>query len=288
MKDCLKNCGVILICFILIFAFTINTFAYIECDGNAKPYEWKDADDNVLFDRYDISGCCYHSAHAKFKYIEEDRRVYLAVFIDNYNAEDFDGSVSEIIVSFNNSSEVVLRSDLSADYDKDAFFLNFGYFSDESGGGVYEAEIVLKELEYENILTLNVTFKDYQGNSSQMYRLNIKSEEFKEEESESLSKAEKESEKKEKEESRSREKENKTKKTTTKKTSTKKYSSKTTKKKTTTKKESTTEYKTAIITENYESHVETLEKSNNSILIIGIACVVLSMLAIVIALFRKK
>lgn len=268
MKDYIKNCGIILLCFILIFAFTLNSFAYIECDGNARQYEWQEADDKVLFDRYDHTGCCYHSAHAKFKYIEEDRRVYLAVFIDNKNGDGFDGSTSEVILSFNDSSEIIMRSDLSADYNDSDFFLNFGYFSDGSGGGVYEAEIVLKELEYENILTLNIALKDYQGKSSQIYRLDIKSEEFKEEESESQSLAEKESEKKAKD-----------------KTNKKKN---TTKKRTTTNKETTTEYKTAIITENYESYTETLEKNNNSILIIGIACVVTSLCALIIALFKKK
>lgn len=272
MKEHIKNCGIILICFTMVFALTINTFAYIECDGNARPYEWQDAEDKILFDRYDHTGCCYHSAHTKFRYIEEDRRVYLAVFIDNFNNEDFDGSVSDVVVSFNKSSEIVMRSDLSSDYVDSDFFLNFGYFSDGTGGGVYEAEIVLKELEYENILTLNIALRDYKGKSSQIYRIDIKSDEFKEEESESLSRAEKESEKKAKEQTKTK--------------TNKKQSA--TKKKTTTKKETTTEYKTAIITENYESYTETLEKNNNSILIIGIACVVTSVCALIIALFKKK
>jgi len=113
--------------------------------------------------------------------------------------------------------------------------------------------------------------KDYHGDTSQTYQLNIKSEEFKEEESESLSRAEKESEKKAKEEKLN------------KKQTYKKSSSKTTR-----KKETTTEFRTAVLTESYESYSQTLEKNNKSILIIGISCVATSVCAMCVALFRKK
>ena len=271
MKHIIKKCGFIFVCISIVLCFTLNTSAYIECDGNANTYEWKNVEQNMLFERSGHSGCCYHSACVKFKYIEQDRRIYLAVFIDNSVSNDFDGSVSEIILSFNDSSEVILRSDLTSDYNEDAFFMNFGYFSDGAGGGTYETEIVLKELEYDNILTLNIALKDYHGDTSQIYQLNIKSEEFKEEESESLSRAEKESEKKAKEEKQS------------KKQTYKKSSSKTTK-----KKETTTEFRTAVLTESYESYSQTLEKNNKSILIIGISCVATSVCAMCVALFSKK
>ncbi|MBE6784520.1 MAG: hypothetical protein E7536_10995 [Ruminococcaceae bacterium] len=274
MKHFIKKCGIFTVCFCVILCCVLNSFAYIDCDGNINAYEWKDVEQNILFERSGHSGCCYHSACVKFKYIEQDRRIYLAVFLDNSINNDFDGTDSEIIISFNDSSEVILRTDLTSDYNEDAFLVNFGYFADGAGGGTYETEIVLKELEYDNILTLNLTLKDYHGDTSQTYQLNIKSEEFKEEESESLAQAEKESEEAAEEASK-----NKT---------TKKTSAKTTKKKTTTEKETTTEFKTAVITESYESYSRTLEKNNNSILIIGGACVVTSLCAMCIVLFKKK
>lgn len=275
MKHFIKKCGLVFVCIFIVLCFALNSFAYIECDGNINAYEWKDVEQNILFEHSGHSGCCYHSACVKFKYIEQDRRIYLAVFIDNSINNDFDGSVSEIAISFNDSSEVILRSDLTAEYNEDAFFVKYGYFSDDIGGGTYETEIVLKELEYDNILTLNLTLTDYHGDTSQTYQLNIKSEEFKEEESESIAQAEKESEK----ESKENASKNKT---------TKKSSSRTTKKITTTEKETTTEFVTAVITESYESYSQTLEKNNNSILIIGGACVVTSLCAMCIVLFKKK
>ncbi len=275
MKHFIKKCGLVFVCIFIVLCLALNTFAYIECDGNINAYEWKDVEQNVLFEHSGHSGCCYHSACVKFKYIEQDRRIYLAVFIDNSINNDFDGSVSEIAISFNDSSEVILRSDLTSDYNEDAFFVKYGYFSDDIGGGTYETEIVLKELEYDNILTLNLTLTDYHGDTSQTYQLSIKSEEFKEEESESIAQAEKESEK----ESRENASKSKT---------TRKSSSRTTKKITTTEKETTTEFVTAVITESYESYSQTLEKNNNSILIIGGACVVTSLCAMCIVLFKKK
>lgn len=275
MKTFIKKCSITLICLTLILCCTLNSFAYIECDGNVNAYEWEGTEQVILFEGFGHSGCCYHSACVKFKYIEEDRRVYLAVFLENSNSDlskTPEDTSNEIYFSFNNSSRLTLRSNLTSDYNEDEFFLNYGYFADSFGGGTYEAEIVLKELEYDETITVNFSVKDYNSDTSQTYKIVIKSEELKEEESESISAAEKEKEKAAK---------------TTKEKTTKKSSSRTTKKRTTTKKETTTEFITAVLTEDYETYSETMEKNSNSILIIGVACVVTSVAAMCVAMFKK-
>lgn len=259
---------------------TINSAAYIECDGKLNLYEWDEYEQTVLFEDEGISGNAYHSLVVKHKYIDSDRRVYLGISMEilnkkiNGNPEE---AFNEIYISFNDSSEIVLCSDMTADFNEDEFYLDFGYSADSFGGCTYEVECVLKELEYDNILTMNIQLADHNGDTSQVYEIKIKSEELKEEESvseaESIKEAEKESKKAAKEEAKNK---------TTKK------SSRTTKVKTTKPKETTTEFVTAIITEAYEEYSKVIEKNNRSTIIIGVACVVTSVAAMCVALFKKE
>ncbi len=281
MKSYVKTYSKILFCLTLFCCCNLNAFAFIECDGKINVYEWDECEQTVLFDDFNVSGSCYHSVCVKHKYIEEDRRVYLGVLMENHNNsldKVPENTSNEIYISFNNSSEIIVRSDLTSDYNEGEFSLKFGYFPDSFGGCNYELDCVLKELEYDEILTMNIRIKDYEGNVTQTYEVNIKSEEMKEEESVSLEEAEKESEKESKKKAEK----------ITKRKTTKKYSSKTTKAKTTKKAETTTEYVTAILTEEYETYSETLKKNNNSILIIGVACVLTSVAAMCVALFKKE
>ncbi len=256
--------------------FSVNSFAYIDCDGQINIYEWEDCEQTLLFRGTNGSGNAYHSMSVNHKYIEEDRRIYLGILLENINSQTSklpENTASEIYLSFNNSSEIVLRSDLTAEYDENAFFVNFGYRDDSFGGSSYEIECVLKELEYDDILTLNISAKDYNGEVTQIYQIHIKSEEKKEEESLSVAESEKQSEK----ESKKAEKNKTTKK-----------SVRTTKPKTTKKPETTTEFITARITEDYETYYEKTEKNNRSIIIIGVACVVTSVAAVCVSLFQKE
>ena len=278
-----KSICLMLICLIMVAVGTINSAAYIECDGKLNLYEWDEYEQTVLFDRGGVSGNAYHSLVVKHKYIDSDRRVYLGISMEilSDKFEEFsEDAFNEICISFNNSSEIVLCSDMTSDYNEDEFYLDFGYFADGFGGCTYEVECVLKELEYDNILTMNIQLKDHNGDTSQIYQIKIKSEELKEEESvseaESIKEAERESKKAEKE-SKKAEKDKTTKK-----------SARTTKAKTTKAKETTTEFKTAVITESYEEYSKVIEKNNNSTIIIGIACVVTSVAAMSIALFKKE
>lgn len=265
MKKIVKYINIFLLCAIVIFSCNMNSFAYISCDGNINLYEWNNIEEKILFRPHDTTGCCYNSASAKVKYIEEDRRVYLAIFIDNGDRKDFNKNETKAIVSFNKSSDIILNTDSTAEYDKNEFVVRFGYCPDDTGGGSYEADIVLKEVDFEDILTLNITLIDYLSNKSQTFKVEIKSEELKEEEEEeSRSLAEEES----------RDKENKK--------TTKKKESKTT------KKETTTVVKTAIVTEDYNSYSENLDKNNKTILYIGGACVLTSLGAMLVVLFKKK
>ncbi len=259
MKKLIRNINIFLLFISVIFCCKIHTFAYISCDGNVNVYEWKNAENKTLFRPHDTTGCCYNSASAKVKYIEEDRRVYLAIFIDNGERKDFNGNETKAIVSFNESSDIILCSDSTSEYNKDEFVVRFGYAPDDAGGGSYETDIVLKDVPYEDVLTLNITLVDYLSNISQTFKIDIKSEELKEEESRSLAQSEKEKE------------ENK----------------KTTKTKTT-KKEATTILKTAVITEDYGSYSENLNKSNTAIITIGIATVITALAALLVMLFKKK
>ena len=275
-----KTICLIFLCFIMVAVGTINSAAYIECDGKLNLYEWDEYEQTVLFEDEGISGNAYHSLVVKHKYIDSDRRVYLGISMEilnkkiNGNPEE---AFNEIYISFNDSSEIVLCSDMTADFNEDEFYLDFGYSADSFGGCTYEVECVLKELEYDNILTMNIQLADHNGDTSQVYEIKIKSEELKEEESvseaESIKEAEKESKKAAKEEAKNK---------TTKK------SSRTTKVKTTKPKETTTEFVTAIITEAYEEYSKVIEKNNRSTIIIGVACVVTSVAAMCVALFKKE
>lgn len=271
-----KIFSIMILCLILCNIFTLNSFAYIECDGKINIYEWEDCEQTVLFRGTNASGNAYHSFCVKHRYIEEDRRIYLGVMLENINSqssESPENATSEIHLSFNNSSEIVLRSDLTADYNENEFSVNFGCLSDSFGGSNYEVECVLKELEYDDVLTVNISAKDYNGEVTQIYQIYIESEEKKEEESQSVAESEKESEKEAKKSQKNK---------TTKK------SVRTTKPKTTKKAETTTEFITAIITEDYETYSEKAEKNNRSIIIIGVACVVTSIAAVCVSLFQKE
>lgn len=279
MRSLSKWFGSALLCSLMLFFCSVNSWAYIECDGKINLYEWEECEQTVLFDDAGVSGNAYHSLCVKHKYIEEDRRIYLGILMENLNSEldkAPENMTNTVYISFNNSSEIVLHSDRTAEYNEDEFFLNFDCFADSFGGCAYEMECVLKELKYDEILTMNIRVEDYNGDVSQTYQINIKSEELKEEESLSVAESEKESEKESKEAAKKAEKEK-----------TSKKSSKTSKTKTTKPKETTTEFITAVLTEEYKAYSETVEKNNNSVLIIGIACVVTSVAAMCITLFRK-
>ncbi len=241
-----KSIFSIFFCLLMVFICTVNSFAYIECDGKLNLYEWDEYEQTVLFDHGGVSGNAYHSLVVKHKYIDSDRRVYLGISMEILS-DKFNGSpediFNEIYISFNDSSEIVLCSDMTSDVNEDEFYLDFGYSADSFGGCTYEVECVLKELEYDNILTMNIQLADHNGDTSQIYEIKIKSEELKEEESvseaESIKEAEKESKKDAKEESKN--------KTTKKAPRTTKV--RTSKAKTTKAKETTTEFVTAVITE---------------------------------------
>ncbi len=270
----------ILLCLLTVVICAVNAAAYIECDGKLNLYEWDEYEQTVLFDHEGISGNAYHSLVVRHKYIDSDRRVYLGISmeflndkIDNMSEDIF----NEIYISFNNSSEIVLCSDMTSDFNEDEFYLDFGYSADNFGGCTYEVECVLKELEYDNIITMNIQLADHNGDISQVYQIKIKSEELKEEESVSEAESMKEAERESKEAVKD--------KTTKKSSRTTKV--RTTKAKTTKQKETTTEFITAIITEPYEEYSKVLEKNNRSIVIIGAACVVSSVAAMCVALFKK-
>lgn len=267
---------IIIFCILLCNIFTLNSFAYIDCDGNVNMYEWEDCEQTQLFRGTNASGNVYHSMSVNHKYIEEDRRIYLGILLEDINSQTSklpENATSEIHLSFNNSSEIVLRSDLTSEYDENAFFVNFGYVADSFGGSSYEVECVLKELEYDDTLTLNISAEDYNGEVTQIYQISVKSEEKKEEESQSVAESEKESEKEAKKSQKNK---------TTKK------AVRTTKPKTTKKPETTTEFITARITEDYETYYEKTEKNNRSIIIIGVACVVTSIAAVCVSMFQKE
>ncbi|MBR3587943.1 MAG: hypothetical protein IKL16_00105 [Clostridia bacterium] len=271
-----KAMCLIFLCFMMVAVGTINSAAYIECDGKLNLYEWDEYEQTVLFDHGGASGNAYHSLVVKHKYIDSDRRVYLGISMEilsdkfNGNPED---AFNEIYISFNNSSEIILCSDMTSDFNEDEFYLDFGYSADSFGGCTYEVECVLKELEYDNILVMNIQLADHNGDTSQIYQIKIKSEELKEEESVSEAESIKEAEK----ESKKAEKEKTTKKATC-----------TTKVKTTKPKETTTEFVTAVITEPYEEYSKVIEKNNRSTIIIGVACVVSSVAAMCAVLFKKE
>lgn len=270
-----KFFSIVIFCFMMCNIFAVDSFAYIECDGKINIYEWEDCEQTVLFKGSNASGNAYHSMCVKHKYIEEDRRIYLGILLENINSQSSkspEDNVSEIHLSFNDSSEIVLRSDLTAEYDENAFSVNFGCVDDSFGGTNYEVECVLKELEYDDVLTVNISAGDYNGETTQTYQIHIKSEEKKEEESQSVAESEKESEK----EAKKNQKEKTTKKP------------RTTKPKTTKEKETTTEFITAQITEDYETYSEKTEKNNRSIIIIGVSCVVTSIAAVCVSLFKKE
>lgn len=267
---------IIIFCILLCNIFTLNSFAYIDCDGNVNMYEWEDCEQTLLFRGTNASGNVYHSMSVNHKYIEEDRRIYLGILLEDINSQTSklpENATSEIHLSFNNSSEIVLCSDLTSEYDENAFFVKFGYVADSFGGSSYEVECVLKELEYDDTLTLNISAEDYNGEVTQIYQISVKSEEKKEEESQSVAESEKESEKEAKKSQKNK---------TTKK------AVRTTKPKTTKKPETTTEFITARITEDYETYYEKTEKNNRSIIIIGVACVVTSVAAVCVSMFQKE
>ena len=275
------------ICLIMVAVCTINSAAYIDCDGRLNLYEWDEYEQPVLFDRGGVSGNAYHSPVVKHKYIDSDRRVYLGISMEIMN-DKIEGTpkdiFNEICISFNNSSGIVLCSDMTSDFNEDEFYLDFGYFADDFGGCTYEVECVLKELEYDNILTMNIQLTDHNGDTSQIYEIKIKSEELKEEESVSEAESIKESEK----ESKKAEKAKTTKTTKSKATKAGTAKARTTKAKTTKPKETTTEFVTAVITESYQEYSEVIENNNKSTIIIGAACVVTSVAAMCVALFKKE
>lgn len=250
----------------LTFLGDIKAFAYIESDGTVNLHEWENCDQTILFQGYEISDTCYRSIHVKYRYISLDRRIYIAVVAENGNtnlSKVPEENYTELYFSFNNSSEITICSDGNALYNKDEFFLRHGSKTDSFGSVSYEAETLLKELGYDDKLTMYVQMKDYNGNLTQLFEIEIKSEELKEKESESIAESEKQSEKDAKE------------------------NAKASKKKTTSKKETTTELETAIITEEYAPYSAELKKGNREIIVIGVTCVLTSIAAMCVSVFKK-
>ncbi len=255
----------------LTFPANLKASAYIESDGAINLYEWEKCDQTILFRGYEASGSCYHSICVKYRYIQLDRRIYIAVLAENGNSDLSkapENNYTELFLSFNNSSKINICSDGNAHYNEDDFFVKYGSKNDSFGGVAYETEIVLKETGFNETLTMYLQMKDYENNLTQIFEVKIKSEELKEKEAESVAESENQSEKEAKANAK-----------TTK--------SRTTKKKTTTKKETTTELKTAIITEEYVPYSEELKKSNRGIIGIGVACVLTSVAAMCVSVFKK-
>lgn len=273
-----------LISFLLSFLFfpvltslvSPDVSAYIESDGKVNLYEWEKCDRTILFQGYDVSGSCYHSICVRYKYIELDRRIYVAVTAENGNSDlskTPENNYTELYLSFNESSRITVCSDGKSKYDEDEFYIKYGSINDSFGGVAYEVETILKETGFNETLTMYLQMKDYENNLTQIFEIEIKSEELKEKESESIAESEKQSEKESKANAK-----------TTKDRTTK---GRTTKKKTTTEKETTTELKTALITEEYVPYSEELRKSNRGIIAIGAACVLTSVAAMCVSVFKK-
>ncbi len=251
----------------LTFLADLKADAYIESDGAINLYEWENCDQTILFQGYETSGTCYHSICVKYRYIQLDRRIYIAVLAENGNSDlskSPENNYTELFLSFNNSSKINICSDGNVHYNEDDFFVKYGSKNDSFGGVAYETEIVLKETGFDETLTMYLQIKDYENNLTQIFEVKIKSEELKEKESESVAESEKQSEK-----------------------DAKSTKSRTTKKKTTTKKETTTELETAIITEEYVPYSEELKKSNRGVIGIGVACVLTSVAAMCVSVFKK-
>lgn len=247
----------------------IQVSAFIESDGKVNLYEWEDCDRIILFQGYDVSGTCYHSICVRYKYIQLDRRIYVSVVAENSNSDLSkapENNYTELYLSFNDSSKLSVFSDGDSEYNSDEFYLKHGSLNDSFGGVSYEAEVVLKETGFDDIITIYLQMKDYEGNLSQIFEIDVKSEELKEKESESIAESEKQSEKEAEEK----------KKTTKNKTEKK-----------TTEKETTTELETAIITEEYAPYSEELKKSNREIVGIGAVCVLTSVAAMCVTIFKK-
>ncbi len=261
MRKIIKNTGAFFVCMLLVFTFTVSAFAEIDCDGWANYYEWEDVESRKLFGADDHSACVYISAFARVKFEEEKRRVYLALCLEN-DCETTDDMSNSIKLRFNNSPEIVLYSDGRAEYDKDLFDVKFGYLADSWGGGCYEVDFLLKETDYSETLIMTLEIEDYEGNASQAYDLIIKSEELLEAESRSEAESKKEAEKESKKNAK-----------TTKSKTTKAKKAKTT------KTETTTEHITEVITEDYEKFMENQNNNTRSILVIGVVCAVLSVVA---------
>lgn len=250
----------------LTFPASLNASAYIESDGTINLYEWENCDRTILFKGYETSGTCYHSVCVKYRYIGHDNRIYVAVQAENSNnnlSKVPENNYTELYISFDDSSEIKICSDGNSDYNKNNFFVKYGSKSDSFGNVSYEAEILLKDVGYDDIVKMYVRLKDYDGNLTRIFETDIKSEELKEKESESIAESEKQSEKE------TKEKANKA------------------NKKSTTKKETTTELKTEIITEEYVPYSEELKKNNRGIIAIGAVCVLTSVAAMCVSIFKK-
>ena len=57
----IKAICLIFLCFMMVAVGTINSAAYIECDGKLNLYEWDEYEQTVLFDHGGVSGNAYHS-----------------------------------------------------------------------------------------------------------------------------------------------------------------------------------------------------------------------------------
>ena len=250
----------------LALSACLNAYAYIESDGKVNLYEWENCDKTVLFKGYDTSGTCYHSICVKYRYIHADRRIYVAVIAENGNSELSkapESNVTNLYLSFNGSSRINVCSDGSAQYGEDEFFLKYGSSNDSFGGVSYEAEVVLKETDFDGSLTMYLQMKDYEGNLSQIFEVNVKSEELKE--AESLSEAERE---------KSSVTEESVKKNPTRKP--------------VTEKETTSKPETVIKTEEYVPYSDELKKNNKISVAVGTACVTLALAATCVLIFKKK
>ncbi len=249
---------------------SLNASAHIETDGKINLYEWEKYERNILFMGYEPSGSCYHSICVRYKYVEADGRIYIAVLAENGNSDITktpEINETELYLSFDDSSVITVCSDKESEYDENEFYVLHGSHKDSFGGVAYEVEVVLKETKADEDLIMHLQMKDYDGNLTRIFDVEIVSEEMKEKESESVAESLKQSEKEAKEKEESRQ-----------------YKSS---KKTTVKKETTTKAVTAIITEEYVPYSNELKRSNREIVAIGAVCVLTSAAVMCVSIFKK-
>lgn len=254
----------------LIFSVTIcfhaiDVSAYIEPDGTVNRFEWEECDPVILLETHQPAESCYHLIYIRYKYIQSDNRIYIAVVAENENGKFSDNpsiNEAELYFSFDNSSEITIRSDGTAEYSEEDFYVRHGSHHDNFGNVYYEAETVLKENRTDEKLTMYIQLKDHENNLTRVFETDITSTEDKTSTTHS-------GEVKGNVTSR-KPHSNKNKETTVRKT------------------EESKKMKTEIITQSYDSYSDELRKSNIISLAVGTACVVVALGAMCVVIFKKN